>query len=268
MRTPATRAAAAGRRPRPGVDAVACAPTSSPTSWRTARASSLAWAIWLSGSAADRRVVGRGRRAARLAGRRPGARSTTVVCSRSSSSLCLLIANIRAGALFVATLVRPIEVLRRRRPAVVGSIAQAGPRPPRPASRPRPPQRPRPGGGPRPGRRAAEVALVVPDRAARRARSRPNRPPAAGSDGGRPRPVPPPPAQVGATIGILERLLIVVFVVIGAEAAVGFVVAAKTIARFRLLDDRDFAEYYLLGTLGSVSVAIFTGLLAKAALGI
>ena len=47
----------------------------------------------------------------------------------------------------------------------------------------------------------------------------------------------------------------------GADAAVGFVIAAKTIARFRLLDDRDFAEYYLLGTLGSVSVAIFTGLL-------
>ena len=67
---------------------------------------------------------------------------------------------------------------------------------------------------------------------------------------------------------MLERLLIVVFVVISAEAAVGFVIAAKTIARFRLLDDRDFAEYYLLGTLGSVSVAIFTGLLAKAALGI
>ena len=53
----------------------------------------------------------------------------------------------------------------------------------------------------------------------------------------------------------------------GAEAAIGFVIAAKTIARFRLLDDRDFAEYYLLGTLGSVSVAILTGLLARAALG-
>ena len=69
-----------------------------------------------------------------------------------------------------------------------------------------------------------------------------------------------PPAQVGATIGVLERLLIVIFVLVGADAAIGFVVAAKTIARFRLLDDRDFAEYYLLGTLGSVSVAIVTGL--------
>ena len=40
----------------------------------------------------------------------------------------------------------------------------------------------------------------------------------------------------------------------------------QTIARFRLLDDREFAEYYLLGTLGSVGVAILTGYLARAAL--
>jgi hypothetical protein len=77
----------------------------------------------------------------------------------------------------------------------------------------------------------------------------------------------PPPAQVGATIGVLERLLIVVFMLAGADAAVGFVVGAKTLARFRLLDDRDFAEYYLLGTLASVGVAILTAIVARAALG-
>ena len=80
----------------------------------------------------------------------------------------------------------------------------------------------------------------------------------------------PPPAQtarVGATIGILERILVVVFVLTGTEAAIGFVVAAKTLARFRLLDDRDFAEYYLLGTLASVAVGIVTALVGKAALG-
>jgi len=91
-----------------------------------------------------------------------------------------------------------------------------------------------------------------------------------------PSPVPAAPAEVasrpaqvariGATIGILERILIVVFVLTGSEAAIGFVVAAKTLARFRLLDDRDFAEYYLLGTLASVAVAIVTGLVARAAL--
>jgi hypothetical protein len=85
----------------------------------------------------------------------------------------------------------------------------------------------------------------------------------------RPRPSVPSgaPARIGATIGALERLLIVVFVLVGAEAAVGFVIAAKTIARFKQLDDRGFAEYYLLGTLASVSVAIVSAIVAKAALG-
>jgi hypothetical protein len=76
------------------------------------------------------------------------------------------------------------------------------------------------------------------------------------------------PDRVGETIGILERLLIVAFVLTRAEAAIGFVIAAKTLARFRQLDDRSFAEYYLLGTLGSVSVALLSGLLAAAALGV
>jgi Protein of unknown function (DUF3307) len=75
------------------------------------------------------------------------------------------------------------------------------------------------------------------------------------------------PAQLGATIGVLERLLIVTFVLTGSSAAVGFVVAAKTLARFKQLDDRDFAEYYLLGTLASVAVAVGSGLAAAAALG-
>ena len=75
------------------------------------------------------------------------------------------------------------------------------------------------------------------------------------------------PARIGATIGALERLLIVAFVLVGAEAAVGFVIAAKTIARFKQLDDRGFAEYYLLGTLASVSVAMASAIVAKAALG-
>ncbi len=75
-------------------------------------------------------------------------------------------------------------------------------------------------------------------------------------------------ARVGSTIGVLERILIVVFVLTGTDVAIGFVVAAKTLARFRLLDDRDFAEYYLLGTLASVSVAIVTALIGRAALGV
>ena len=74
------------------------------------------------------------------------------------------------------------------------------------------------------------------------------------------------PARIGATIGAFERLLIVAFIMVNATAAVGFVIAAKTIARFKQLDDRGFAEYYLLGTLASVSVAIGSAIIAQAAL--
>jgi hypothetical protein len=49
-------------------------------------------------------------------------------------------------------------------------------------------------------------------------------------------------------------------------ATIGLVVAAKTLARFKQLDDREFAEYYLLGTLASVTIAVATSLIAQAAL--
>ena len=75
-----------------------------------------------------------------------------------------------------------------------------------------------------------------------------------------------PPARIGATIGVLERPLIVMFVLTGQLAAIGFVIAAKTLARFEQLDDRGFAEYYLLGTLASVGRGVGTALLAAAAL--
>jgi hypothetical protein len=74
------------------------------------------------------------------------------------------------------------------------------------------------------------------------------------------------PARIGATIGVLERLLIVAFVLTNATAAIGFVVGAKTLARFKQLDDRDFAEYYLLGTLASVAIAFGSAVAADAAL--
>lgn len=62
--------------------------------------------------------------------------------------------------------------------------------------------------------------------------------------------------RTGTIIGMLERALILSFLVFEAHAAVGFVVAAKSIARFRELEDRAFAEYYLVGTLLSVLVAM------------
>jgi hypothetical protein len=65
--------------------------------------------------------------------------------------------------------------------------------------------------------------------------------------------------NIGRMIGNLERLLLLAFVVLGSYGAIGFVLAAKSIARFRELDDREFAEYYLVGTLASAVVALGTG---------
>ena len=41
---------------------------------------------------------------------------------------------------------------------------------------------------------------------------------------------------------------------------------AKSIARYKELENRDFAEYYLVGTLLSALLAILGGLLLKSAL--
>ena len=42
---------------------------------------------------------------------------------------------------------------------------------------------------------------------------------------------------------------------------------AKTLARFKQLDERPFAEKYLVGTLASVTVAVASALAARVALG-
>lgn len=72
----------------------------------------------------------------------------------------------------------------------------------------------------------------------------------------------PSVARIGATIGVIERVLIAALVLAGGVATIGLVIAAKTLARFRQLDDRVFAEYYLLGTLASVAFAVITSLIA------
>ena len=38
-------------------------------------------------------------------------------------------------------------------------------------------------------------------------------------------------------------------------ASIGFVLAAKALARFQSLNDRDFAEYFLIGTFASLVTA-------------
>ncbi|MBN1498582.1 MAG: hypothetical protein JW982_00370 [Spirochaetes bacterium] len=63
----------------------------------------------------------------------------------------------------------------------------------------------------------------------------------------------------GKIIGILERVLIYFFVITGYFASIGFIIAAKAFARFKELDDQDFAEYVLIGTLLSTSLSVFIG---------
>ena len=70
--------------------------------------------------------------------------------------------------------------------------------------------------------------------------------------------------NTGEIIGIIERLLILTFILAGNYEAVGFAVAAKSIARFKELDDKNFAEYYLLGTSVSVGIAVAAGVLLRA----
>jgi len=70
----------------------------------------------------------------------------------------------------------------------------------------------------------------------------------------------------GRAIGILERALALTLMLLGQYGAVGLVVAAKSIARFKALEDREFAEYFLVGTLASLLLALAGGLAVQAAL--
>lgn len=64
----------------------------------------------------------------------------------------------------------------------------------------------------------------------------------------------------GRRIGTLERALVLVLAVAGQWSAIALVIAAKSVARFEDLKDRAFAEYYLVGTLASVLVAVAVAL--------
>lgn len=72
--------------------------------------------------------------------------------------------------------------------------------------------------------------------------------------------------SAGKYIGMLERLLVFLFIVINQWAAIGFLLAAKSIFRFGDLKeskDRKLTEYVLIGTFLSFSSAIFIGLLFR-----
>lgn len=67
----------------------------------------------------------------------------------------------------------------------------------------------------------------------------------------------------GYLIGIFERVITITFILISQLGAIGFVLAAKSLARFRQLEEQNFAEKYLVGTLLSITVALCSALLIK-----
>lgn len=67
----------------------------------------------------------------------------------------------------------------------------------------------------------------------------------------------------GIQIGIFERILIFTFVLTNQYAAISIIFAAKSIARFSELNERNFAEYYLLGTFTSITIALTVGIIFK-----
>ncbi|MFW5706355.1 MAG: DUF3307 domain-containing protein [Bacteroidota bacterium] len=69
--------------------------------------------------------------------------------------------------------------------------------------------------------------------------------------------------NAGSYIGMLERLFILAFVLTGRWEGIGFLIAAKSIFRFADIKghpDRKLTEYFLIGTLLSIGLAMITGL--------
>lgn len=70
--------------------------------------------------------------------------------------------------------------------------------------------------------------------------------------------------EAGSLIGTLERWIVLLLGIVGLWESIALVVAVKSIARFQELKQRAFAEYFLIGTLTSVLVAIVLVVLVSA----
>lgn len=69
--------------------------------------------------------------------------------------------------------------------------------------------------------------------------------------------------NAGRIIGMLERLLLFILILLNQFGAIGLIIAAKAFARFKALDIREFAEYVLIGTLLSVVLSFAVTLWIK-----
>ncbi len=70
--------------------------------------------------------------------------------------------------------------------------------------------------------------------------------------------------NAGKYIGIIERLFVLVFIILGRWEAIGLLITAKSVFRFNDLKEsnsRKLTEYILIGTLLSFGIAILTGII-------
>lgn len=68
--------------------------------------------------------------------------------------------------------------------------------------------------------------------------------------------------NAGKVIGILERILTLTLILVSQYSAVGFLIAAKSILRYRS-DETLKSEYVLIGTLLSFGIAVISGILVN-----
>ena len=69
--------------------------------------------------------------------------------------------------------------------------------------------------------------------------------------------------KAGNIIGKLERIIIAILLLNNQFGVIGFVLTAKSIARFKQMENRNFAEKYLIGTLTSFLIVLTTVLILK-----
>ncbi|WP_223198000.1 DUF3307 domain-containing protein [Maribacter arenosus] len=70
--------------------------------------------------------------------------------------------------------------------------------------------------------------------------------------------------NAGKYIGIIERLFVLLFIILGRWEAIGLLITAKSVFRFNDLkesNNRKLTEYILIGTLLSFGIAMITGII-------
>lgn len=69
--------------------------------------------------------------------------------------------------------------------------------------------------------------------------------------------------KVGQAIGILERIVIIILGLLGLYSSIALVLTAKSLARFKQLENKEFAERYLVGTFLSLIFGLIAIMIIK-----